>query len=183
MNASTFLQWFITYELTRNQWWSSIINAFFSNPQNSNVLIGLPLFPFQYDNVPGLCFQFRQVLSLTKSRYRKTYIPHTELKTRTSLQYHYSWNTCESDLAVPVEPAKTKNPITKAKTKLPAKSPCLLIVSQHASKVDQLTDPTSFSTCMMNASTFLQWFITYEITRNQWSHTSTLQGTTNKYLQ
>ena len=106
---------------------------------------------------------------MTKSSYRKTYIPHTELKTRTSLQYHYSWNTCENDLAVPVEPAKTKNPITKAKTKLPAKSLCLVIVSQYESGVDQLTDPNSFSTCMMNASTFLQWFITYELTRNQWS--------------
>ena len=45
---------------------------------------------------------------MTKSSYRKTYVPLTELKTRTSLQYHYSWNTCENDLAVPVEPAKTK---------------------------------------------------------------------------
>ena len=105
---------------------------------------------------------------MTKSSYRKTYIPHTELKTRTSLQYHYSWNTCENDLAVPVEPAKTRNPITKAKTKLPAKSLCLVIVSQCASKVDQLTDPNSFSTCMMNARTFLQWFIMYELTCNQW---------------
>ena len=55
--------------------------------------------------------QFRYVLSMTKSSYRKTYIPHTEIKTRTSLQYHYSWNTCKNDLAVPVEPAKTyENP-------------------------------------------------------------------------
>ena len=46
--------------------------------------------------------------------------------------------------------------IKKAKTKLPAKGPCLVIVSENASNVDQLTDPNSFSTCMMNASTFLQ---------------------------
>ena len=102
---------------------------------------------------------------MTTSSYRKTYIPHTELKTRTSLQYHYSWNTCENDLAVPLEPA---NPHHKGQNQIACKSPCLVIVSQYASNVDQLTDPNSFSTCMMNASTFLQWFITYELTRNQW---------------
>ena len=64
-----------------------------------------------------------------------------------------------------------KIPITKAKTKLPARKPCLMVVSQYATSVDQLIDPNSFSTRMMNASTSLQWLITYEITRHRhwWS--------------
>ena len=61
---------------------------------------------------------------MTKSSYRKTYVPLTELKTRTSLQYNYSWNTCENDLAVHVEPAKTyENPHHKGQNQIACKKP------------------------------------------------------------
>ena len=119
---------------------------------------------------------------MTKSSYRKTYIPHTELKTRTSLQYHYSWNTCENDLAVPVGPAKTyESPLHKGQNLIACKNPRHKGQNQIACKkkslsCDRLTvwircrstkqTRTHFSLCMMNASTFLEWFITYELTRH-----------------
>ena len=58
--------------------------------ENLNCPHPVLLFPFQCDNVPEECFQFRQVVSMTKSSYRKAYIPHTEIKPRTNLQYYYS---------------------------------------------------------------------------------------------
>ena len=46
------------------------------------------------------------------------------IKTRTSLQYHYSWNTCENDLAVPVGPAKTyESPLHKGQNLIACKNP------------------------------------------------------------
>ena len=80
-----------------------------------------------------------EVLSMTKSSYRKTYIPLTELKTRTSLQYHYSWNTCENHLAVPVGPAKTyENFHHKGQNQIACKKPYVLWSSHsmHQMKIN-----------------------------------------------
>ena len=123
---------------------------------NSNVLIELLAFSFQYDNVPKPCFQFRFVLSTIKRSYR---MPTVRLQKK--LEPVCSSTTPETPVRTTLQCLynlrRHKIPITKANSKSPAKMPLsLVIVSENASNVDQLTDQSLFSTCMINESTFLQ---------------------------